>query len=94
MERGNRALEALKRLQYIDSLESENRASALLQWYDVYFQPNSGSSSIDFDELPLDKLQVFSELFYKNINFLKRHRVDMKREIDEHKKIREFIYCS
>jgi hypothetical protein len=87
MERRNRSLEALSSLKYIDSLDDELRAKSLEDWVERYL---TETSIEDFD-LELFDLEVLSELFYKNINFLKQHRVNMKKEIDDYKKIREFL---
>lgn len=87
MERRNRSIEAFSSLKYIDSLEDDIRAKSLQDWVERYL------SDIKIEEfkLDLDEMKVLSELFYKNINFLKEHRVNMKYEIDSHKKIREFL---
>jgi len=87
MERRNRSLEALNRLKYIDTLDDEMRASLLFQWNDDYL---SSVNIEDFD-LDINDLKVLSELFYKNINFMKKHRINMKFEIDNFKKIRNFL---
>ena len=87
MERRNRSVKALSELRYIDSLESEEKAESLKEWVIKYL---SESKIEDFD-LSLDDLNALSELFYKNIIFLKQHRENMKFEIDNHKKIREFL---
>jgi len=87
MERRDRSLKALSELQYLDSLESEQRAEALSKWVVKYLTEGKIE---DFD-LPLDQLNTLSELFYRNYTFLRQHRKDMKTEIDNHKKIREFL---
>ncbi len=87
MERRNRSLEALHNLIYIDSLDSDFKAQSLLKWVEQYI---TDTKIEDFD-LELSDLKVLSELFYKNISFIKKHREDMKHQIDNHKKIREFL---
>lgn len=87
MERRNWSVEALSKLKYIDSLELEDRAESLKDWVELYLTDNHIS---DFD-LELTDLNSLSELFYKNIVFLKNHRINMKKEIENHKKIREFL---
>ncbi len=87
MERRNRSLEALKQLVYIDSLESDLRAKALVNWVDSYLS----DVSIEEFNLTLDELKTLSELFYKNINFLKEHRKDIISQLDSQKKIKEFL---
>ena len=87
MERRNRSLEALKRLQYIDTLDSEQRASSLTTWVDQYIDDIS-TENID---LELNDLKQLSELFFKNINFLKQHQKDVKQQLDSHHKIKQFL---
>jgi len=87
MERRNRSLEALGQLKYLDSLESEQRADSLQKWVVKYLN----ESKIEDFDLVVEDLQSLSELFYRNISFLKQHRQNMKCEIDNHKKIREFL---
>ena len=87
MERRNRSLEALKRLQYIDTLDTELRASSLITWADQYISDIS-TENVD---LELNDLKQLSELFYKNINFLKLHQKDVKQQLDSHHKIKQFL---
>ena len=87
MERRDWSLRALKSLQYIDSLDAEERANSLQKWVEDYLVDNQ----IEDFQLELVELEMLSELFYKNISFLKKHRNDMKSEINDHKKIREFL---
>jgi len=87
MERRNWSLKALSELKYIDSLDSELRAESLQKWVESYLSRNKIE---DFD-LNIQDLNSLSELFYKNISFLKNHRNSMKEAIDNHKKIREFL---
>ena len=87
MERRNRSLEALERLQYIDSLELEQRATSLADWVNEYI----GDLSADNLDLEMVDLKRLSELFYKNINFLKQHQIDIKSQLDSHNKIKQFL---
>jgi hypothetical protein len=87
MERRDRSLKALKELYYIDSQEPALRAKLLDSWVDE----NLVKSKIDDFDLELSDLKKLYELFFKNIAFMKQHRVDMKKEIDNYKKIREFL---
>ena len=87
MERRNRSLKSLSELIYIDSLDDDIKAQRLEKWVEKYLRDNNIA---DFD-LELKDLNTLSELFYKNIAFLKNHRNDMKKAIDNHKKIREFL---
>jgi len=87
MERRDWSLKALLDLRYADSLESEQRAEALKSWVELYLS----HETIENFDLNLKDMNSLSELFYKNISFLKNHREDMKKQIDNHKKIREFL---
>jgi predicted glycosyltransferase len=87
VERRNWSLKALKSLQYIDSLNPEQRANSLQKWVKDYLVDNH----IESFDLELKDLESLSELFYKNISFLKQHREDMKTQIDDREKIREFL---
>lgn len=89
MERRDWSLEALKRLQYIDSLdEGEPKAQALSSWVSKYLNEHSKIENFDLEIFDLRRLE---ELFFKNILFLKRHHTSMKKELDEFKKISKFL---
>lgn len=87
MERRNRSLEALKELRYVDSLDDDLRAHSLDLWYKKYL---TGHSIEDFD-LELPELKELSELFYKNILFLKQHTNTIQSLIKDQTKIKEFL---
>jgi len=87
MERRNRSLKALDTIQYLDSLDDEQRASSLVLWVDEYL---TNGTIEDFD-LEYDQLQKLSELFYKNINFLKKHTNTIKDELQFNSKIIKFL---
>ena len=87
MERRNRSIEALKKLQYIDSLEPDLRARDLSSWVEEYLS-DSPNKTFGLEMPDLEKLY---ELFFKNINFLKQHRINIKKELDSQKKIKEFL---
>lgn len=87
MERRNWSLKALSDLTYIDSLEDDLRAESLKSWVESHLTDRDIE---DFD-LEINDLKKLSELFYKNLDFLKKHRKNMKEQIDNHKKIREFL---
>ena len=86
MERRNWSLKALRELKYIDTLDPELRAESLKEWVET----NIDNATEEFD-LELKEKKTLSELYYKNIAFMKEHRANMKQEIDYHKKIREFL---
>ena len=87
MERRNWSLKALSDLTYIDSLEGELRAESLKSWVESHLTERDIE---DFD-LEINDFKKLSELFYKNLKFLKEHRTSLKNQIDNHKKIREFL---
>ena len=87
MERRDRSLKALSELRSIDGLDDDNRAVQLDKWVKNYLTQGDIK---DFD-LNLKSLHVLSELFYKNIQFMKKYRANMKLQIDNHRKIREFL---
>jgi len=87
MERRDRSLKALQELTYIDSQESAIRAKLLDSWVDE----NLVKTKIDDFDLKLSDLKRLYELFFKNIAFMKQYRIDMKKEIDNYKKIRAFL---
>ena len=87
MERRNRSLEALNKLSYIDSLESYSRADALVKWYNEYLD----SSDISTFDLELEDLKKLLELFYKNIDFLKKHKVQTRKDIITNQKMKKFL---
>ncbi len=84
MERRDRSLKALLELTYIDSLDDEERAASLLAWGDRYITEET------FD-LTIDEIVRLSELFYKNIEFLKKHQLVVQEELDKYAKIKKFL---
>jgi len=87
MERRNWSLKALSELNYIDSLDDEEKITALESWFGLYLQKNTVQ---DFD-LELSDLKKMSEIFYKNINFLKKNKDLMSSQLQNHDKIRKFF---
>ncbi len=87
MERRNRSLEALSKLYYIDSLDQYDRAKALELWISKYLDKGVEEA---FD-LEVEDLKKLSELFYKNINFLKQHTAHIKQELHDHDNIKKFF---
>ncbi len=87
MERRDRSLKALEELIYIDSLDSYERADALVRWHNKYL------SSADISEFDLEKsdLERLLELFYKNISFLKEHREQTRKDMVDNKKMQRFL---
>ena len=86
MERRNRSLEALGELTFIDSLEPYDRAPALVRWVKKYLDEDISNFDLEIDEL-----KKLSELFYKNINFLKEHTKNVKQEMDKGEDIKKFF---
>lgn len=87
MERRNRSLKALEELTYVDSLDDSQKAASLQRWSEKYLTLDM-NDSFDLEMVDLRKL---SELFYKNINFLKDYRKDLKKEIDKGRDIKKFL---
>ena len=87
MERRNRSIKALERLIYIDSLDINSKADALVKWHDDYLVEGRIE---DFD-LELSELKQLEELLFKNINFLKKHKEDTRLEIIKMKKMKKFL---
>jgi len=88
MERRNWSLEVYSKLQYIDSLEEYDKAYSLQLWASKYM-------SDDFlDKLDLNNndLKNLSELFYKNIHFLKNHKDKVNLELNQNKNIKKFLH--
>ena len=87
MERRNKSIEALNRLIYIDSLDPDDRAIALIVWSKDYLE----KSSITELDLKLEEFKQLSELFFKNINFMKKHKEDTRKEILKTQKLQKFL---
>lgn len=87
MERGNRSIKALEDLIYIDSLDSYERADALIKWHEKYL---SDGDITNFD-LQKPQLEQLLELFYKNIEFLKEHKEQTRKDMLENRKMQRFL---
>lgn len=87
MERGNRSIKALEDLRYIDSLDSYERADALVKWHEKYLK-NSDISDFDLEK---SKQEQLLELFYKNIEFLKKHKEQTRKDMIENQKLQRFL---
>ena len=87
MERRSRSLEALDSLKYIDTLDSDLKVKLLLDWSSKYLN----NTPIEEYDLELDDLKKLSELFFKNISFLKNYSTSMKLEINSKHKIKKFL---
>ena len=87
MERRDRSLKALKELVYIDSLDSFEKADAIVKWFDDYLKDDS----IENFDLELDDLKRLEELFFKSINFLKNHKEDTRQELIKMQKMKRFL---
>lgn len=86
MERRDRSLRALSELNYLDSLDSAQKADALVRWYNEYLS----STDITQFDLEFNDLQRLSELIFKNINFLKSYRDETRTELLKTQKLKEF----
>ena len=87
MERRDRSLKALKELNYLNSLDPSERASALVRWVESYL-PNDGIFNF---ELELSELERLSELFYANISFLKEHKENTRQEMLKTQNLKKFL---
>lgn len=87
MERRDWSLKGLSELRYLDSLDSTERAQGLIRWVEKYLTQHTIS---EFD-LELTDLKKLSELFYKNITFLKDHQEHTRQELLRMKKLRSYI---
>ena len=87
MEKRDRSLKALKALEYVDSLDSFDKADALVKWYDNYLVEDS----IENFQLEIEELKKLEELFFKNINFLKKHKEETRIELLNTLKMKRFL---
>lgn len=87
MERRDWSLKALSELIYIDSLESFEKADALVKWHKNYLTDDS----IENFDLELNDLKKLEELFFKNINFLKKHKEETRQELIKIQKMKKFL---
>jgi len=87
MERRDWSLKALRELQYIDSLDDELKASRLEAWAKAHIS----DSSVEKFDLTIEDLKKLSELFYKNIIFLKKFNNKTQEYLDNSSKIKQFI---
>ena len=87
MERRNWSIEAFNKLKYIDSQDDYERADSLELWSSRYLT-NDFLNKLD---LEYNDLLLFNELFYKNINFLKKHQEQIGKELDQNKNIKKFL---
>ncbi len=87
MERRDWSLKALSELNRIDSLESFEKADAIVRWHENYLSKNEIT---DFD-LEKDDLIRLSELFFKNIKFLKDQKDIARDEIKRINNTKKFL---
>ncbi len=87
MERRNRSLEVLEELAYADSLIETERAPALQRWAEKYLT----SDFLENIDLTTSDLKKLSELFYKNVLFLKQQKDEIKEQLNREKDIKKFF---
>lgn len=87
MERRDWSLKLLRDLIYIDSLDSYEKADALVVWYDDNFKSNK----IEDVSLELEDLQKLEEYFFKNIKFMKAQQDIAKVDLNNIKKMKSFL---
>lgn len=88
MERRNWSLKALEELKLIDSKDDFERASALITWVERYIPNDQAIFQFDLEE---DDASFLLELFFKNIEFMKKHREKTKEQLTEMRNVRKFI---
>jgi hypothetical protein len=88
MERRNWSLKAYNKLQHIDSLDNDYDKAYSLQLWTIEYMKDDFLSNLD---LEVEQLKLFSELFYKNINFLKKHKEVIAKELNQNKNIKKFL---
>lgn len=88
MERRDRSLKALKELQFLDSLDDQERADGLVRWGTKYI--SNEEESLDFD-LEIQDLERLSELYYKNLQFLKNYKNQMQDQMRKNRKMQTFL---
>lgn len=87
MERRDWSLKALNELIYIDSLDSFEKANAIVRWHNEYLS----EESIEKFDLQLDELKKLEELFFKNIEFLKKTKEEARQELIRIRKVGSFL---
>lgn len=87
MERRDWSLNALQELIYAHSLDSFEKADALVRWNENYLQENS----IEDFNLELEDLKHLEELFYKSLDFMKNHKEDTRKELLNIQKMQKFL---
>lgn len=87
MERRDWSLKVLDELIYIDSLDSFEKANAIVKWYNKYLN----EESIEKFDLDLDNLKKLEELFFKNLEFLKKIKEEARQELIRIKKVGSFL---
>jgi hypothetical protein len=88
MERRNWSLKSLQELRYIDSLDEELRAKSLESWTKKYLDDEDFLGKLD---LSVGQLEQFSELFFKNIAFLKEEKNKIQSQLSDNQKIQKFF---
>lgn len=88
MERRDWSLKALNELNFIDSLDSDERAEGLKRWSKNYLGQNDEFAKID---LTAEQLARFAELMQKNIYFLMQYRDNIKIQLHQNRDIKKFL---
>jgi hypothetical protein len=87
MERRDWSLKLLSELIYIDSLDSYEKADALVVWHNDYFKNNT----IESLDLNIKELENLEELFFRNLNFLKEQQNITCEDMKKIKKMKSFL---
>lgn len=88
MERRDWSLKALQELRFLDSLDDQERADGLVRWGTKYISNEEGSFDFDLD---IEDLKTLSELYYKNLQFLKNYKTQMQEEMRKNRKMQTFL---
>lgn len=87
MERRDWSLKLLSELVYIDSLDSYEKADALVVWHNDYFK----NYNIENLDLNIEELGNLEELFFRNLNFLKEQQNIACEDMKKIRKMKSFL---
>jgi hypothetical protein len=88
MERRNRSINALEELKDIESFNTEQKATSLINWVNRYIPSEHSIKDFDLDD---SEIELLLELLYKNIDFIKHIRDNLKQELIQMRNLKKFI---